>query len=175
MNGLNVLAAFLPGIQVTYQGEELGMTDGNVECYEGRDQFNDCELYPSISRDFERTPFHWSAETNAGFSEAAMLWLPVADNYKTINVEVETNSSVSSLNIYRAAQQLRSHLRGNASDFVEVLDSIDNKVLRLRRTSGSDIIFEYFFNIDEKSTNVSLSVNQKLQVLTTTSDNKYLE
>lgn len=175
MNGLNILTAFLPGVQVTYQGEELGMTDGKVDCKDGRDQTSDCKLYPSITRDFERTPFQWSAETNAGFSEGKKLWLPVADNYKTINVAVETKLQTSSLKIYKAAQQLRIHLRANATNNVKVLDTVDKNVLGLRRGSNSDGIFEYFFNMNDKPANISLSVNGKVQVLTTTSQQQNLE
>lgn len=42
----------------------------------------------------------WSAEKNAGFSQAEP-WIEVQKNYKTINTEVEEKQSDSILNFYK--------------------------------------------------------------------------
>ena len=42
----------------------------------------------------------WSAEKNAGFSQAEP-WIEVQKNYKTINTEVEEKQSDSFLNFYK--------------------------------------------------------------------------
>lgn len=42
----------------------------------------------------------WSAEKNAGFSQAEP-WIKVQKNYKTINTEVEEKQSDSILNFYK--------------------------------------------------------------------------
>jgi alpha-glucosidase len=51
----------------------------------------------------------WNAGTNAGFSTAREedLWLPVNDEYRTINVEAQLADPASSLNLYRALLALR--------------------------------------------------------------------
>ncbi|KAH9634240.1 hypothetical protein HF086_012702 [Spodoptera exigua] len=89
---MNMLALILPGITVTYQGEELGMTDGHVSWEDTKDpqacNTEDPINYWKSSRDPARTPFHWDATANAGFSTASSTWLPVADNYKTFYKEV---------------------------------------------------------------------------------------
>lgn len=70
-----------------------------------------CNTNPSIyerySRDPERTPFHWNGGKNAGFSTADKTWLPVADNYKEINVEKEEADAKSHLKIYNSLKELR--------------------------------------------------------------------
>nr|CAI5823514.1 unnamed protein product [Callosobruchus analis] len=71
-DAFNMLTAFLPGIMVTYNGEEIGMTDGQVTCKRGQDPQakKDCSTFNETSRDFERTPMQWDDSTNAGFSTA---------------------------------------------------------------------------------------------------------
>ena len=59
------------------------------------------------SRDSARTPVQWSAEKNAGFSEAEP-WFYVNPNYTEINAEAEEKDEGSILNFYRACLALRS-------------------------------------------------------------------
>ncbi|XP_055312583.1 maltase A1-like [Sitodiplosis mosellana] len=73
----NILLKTLPGITVTYYGEEIGMTD---------------VLIPSgDKREVARTPMQWDSSQNAGFSSASLTWLPVADNFTECNVELQRN------------------------------------------------------------------------------------
>lgn len=65
------------------------------------------KIYEHFSRDPERTPFQWNKEKNAGFSTADKTWLPVANNYKTINVQKEESSGRSHLTVYRSLHDLR--------------------------------------------------------------------
>lgn len=64
-------------------------------------------IYERFSRDPERTPFQWSDGLNAGFSNANKTWLPVASNYKTVNVKVERATEQSHLQIFMNLQRLR--------------------------------------------------------------------
>ncbi|KOB39882.1 Alpha amylase, partial [Operophtera brumata] len=80
-------------------GEELGMTDGQVSWEDTKDpqacNTDDPVNYWTKSRDPTRTPYHWDASANAGFSTNASTWLPVADNYLTVNLAAQmaaTNS-----------------------------------------------------------------------------------
>lgn len=157
VDGLNMLTAFLPGVQVTYQGEEIGMINGAVKCKEeGKDLNNDCDLYPKISRDFERTPFHWSPDKNAGFSEGDHPWLPIAKNYQTTNVKTEDDKPFSHLNIYRNVQKVKAEISTNCTNTVEIVSSKDN-LLHLRRLTDSVTVYDYLFNLNDTSTNVTLN------------------
>jgi glycosidase len=53
VDAVNMLVTLLPGTAVTYNGEEIGMTDLAMES-------------PNDSRDPERTPFQWDNSTSAG-------------------------------------------------------------------------------------------------------------
>lgn len=65
----NTLLLLLPGTTITYQGEELGMEDGNIS-WEDTEDPQACngpeEGYEQRSRDPARTPFQWDDSKNAG-------------------------------------------------------------------------------------------------------------
>lgn len=61
------------------------------------------------SRDSARTPVQWSAEKNAGFSEATP-WFYVNPNYPQINAAAQEADPDSLLNFYRKAIALRKRL-----------------------------------------------------------------
>ncbi|KAL4712835.1 hypothetical protein ACJJTC_011905 [Scirpophaga incertulas] len=111
VDGINMIVLLLPGIGVTYMGEELGMVDGYVSWEDTVDpagcNTNDPINYVKTSRDPARTPFQWSAEKNAGFSTADKTWLPVATGYDTLNAESQNNSRISHLKVYQALNELR--------------------------------------------------------------------
>lgn len=65
-------------------------------------------IYEQFSRDPERTPFQWNDEKNAGFSTAEKTWLPVADNYKELNVRKQKQDEKSHLKVYKSLKELRT-------------------------------------------------------------------
>ena len=48
----------------------------------------------------------WSPEPNAGFTTGTP-WLPIADDYPTVNVEVQRNDPRSMLTLYKSLIELR--------------------------------------------------------------------
>lgn len=56
---------------------------------------------PGFTRDVVRTPMHWSAERNAGFTDGEP-WLPLSDQYPVFNVETERANPTSILSMYHA-------------------------------------------------------------------------
>ena len=79
-DAFNMISLTLPGVSVTYQGEEIGMTNNfdisfeqtvdprGINC--GEEHYNDY----GCSRDPERTPFQWDNTENAGFSTGGSTW-----------------------------------------------------------------------------------------------------
>ena len=115
-DAFNMIALTLPGISVTYQGEEIGMTDNMDISWEETVDNKGCncgpELYlePDCSRDPERTPMQWDDSVNAGFSVADRTWLPVNENYVRLNVGEQREKADSHLEIYRRLVALRRDL-----------------------------------------------------------------
>ena len=97
VRAMNVLVLTLPGTAVTYYGEEIGMVNAKM-FLESEGDF----------RDPQRSPMQWTSEQNAGFSSSATPWLPLSENYETVNVEVQKRHPCSSLSLYRELVLLRS-------------------------------------------------------------------
>ena len=68
---ITVMVQLLPGIAVTYYGEEIGMEDTWLTWEETMDP-QGCnagrENYAAVSRDPARTPFQWDNTVSAGES-----------------------------------------------------------------------------------------------------------
>ncbi|XP_058449982.1 maltase 2-like [Malaya genurostris] len=113
IDAINVLLMTLPGIAVTYYGEEIGMVD-----YKDipREYLQDPmaantnkELYMDFSRDPERTPFQWDDGIDAGFSTANRTWLPVNPNYKWLNLKMQQEAEKSHYKVYQQLVKVRRH------------------------------------------------------------------
>lgn len=69
-NQMTMLAMILPGVAVTYYGEEIGMIDKTDISWEDTQDPQGCnagkERFQTQSRDPFRTPFQWNGEVNAG-------------------------------------------------------------------------------------------------------------
>ncbi|VVD04051.1 unnamed protein product [Leptidea sinapis] len=111
VDAMNMLALMLPGVALTYQGEEIGMTDGHVSWEDTKDpqacNTDDPINYWKKSRDPSRTPYHWDSSVFAGFTCGVEPWLPVADNYKELNLQVQLRSRRSHYNFYKDVVAVR--------------------------------------------------------------------
>ncbi|EDW74208.2 maltase A8 [Drosophila willistoni] len=110
IDAMNMLIMVLPGASVTYQGEELGMTDVEISWEDTVDPWacnSNPEIYEQYTRDPARTPFQWTNGSNAGFTDGPTTWLPLASDYDTINVETESQAELSHLKIYEHLGALR--------------------------------------------------------------------
>ncbi|XP_055372555.1 maltase A3-like [Condylostylus longicornis] len=133
---MNMMIMTLPGIAVTYQGEEIGMTDVFISWEDTKDPQacnSNKEKYATLSRDPERTPFQWNNQKNAGFSTADKTWLPMAPDYDKVNVMRERSIARSKLNIYKALRALRNDpvFKGN---FKARVVAVNNNVLAILRS-----------------------------------------
>ncbi len=84
---------------LTYYGAEIGMvttTPSRVE--DVKDPIGIIGWPKEKGRDGERTPMQWDDGVDAGFSTAAKTWLPIAPDYKTVNVKTELAEPDSLLN-----------------------------------------------------------------------------
>ena len=88
-------------------------------------------------RDGERTPMQWDASNRqAGFSAAPHTWLPVADDYTTINVASETKDPDSLLHWYEQLIRMRRDVPALRDGGLEMLDSANPNVLSYVRTAS---------------------------------------
>ncbi|XP_037946747.1 maltase A3-like isoform X1 [Teleopsis dalmanni] len=155
---MNMLILTLPGCSITYNGEEIGMTDVWISWKDTVDPsacHTNPDTYEKFSRDPERTPFQWSDEKNAGFSTANKTWLPISDMYKEVNVKRERGMSLSHLNVYKRLQELRQEPTLRHGDVL--VKAVNNAVLGVKRTLLNDHTYVTVMNIFDNVVNVDLS------------------
>lgn len=104
---LAVLQLMLPGTPVIYYGQELGMKDGTIPKERVRDPFELRVPDRGLGRDPERTPMQWTPGYQAGFTTVDKTWLPLTDNYQTVNVETERQDPHSFFVLHKRLLQLR--------------------------------------------------------------------
>src|SRR5258708_26423972 len=95
-----------------YYGEELGMvTSTPTRVEDVRDPIGRTGWPKEKGRDGERTPMQWdTTPPQAGFSTSPTTWLPVASNYKTVNVQTELADPNSLLNWYKKLIAMRREI-----------------------------------------------------------------
>ena len=128
---LNVLFAFLPGVPVLYQGEELGLIDGYVAEEHKLDPVasND-ELFGG--RDGCRTPMPWKHGINNGFSETDP-WLISEQRDESETAEMQIGKTDSWHAFYKDLLSTRRSLPDLTGLDVEWLDSGDGPVIWFER------------------------------------------
>ena len=141
---LNVLLLTLPGTPTTYYGEEILMTDVNVPSSQRQDLYGD--------RDKERTPMQWTPGPQAGFSTNTSPWLPLADNYTDVNVQVEKNDNSSMLVFYKKLASLRNNNAFRNVGYTAVLNTMQ-VLAYVRQSSSGDQRFMVVINFSGSSVN----------------------
>ncbi|ALC40924.1 Mal-A1 [Drosophila busckii] len=176
---INILLQTLPGHAVTYNGEELGMTDVFISWEDTVDPQacnSDPEHYYARSRDPARTPYQWDASPMAGFTSADVTWLPVSDDYKTNNALQQLRAPQSHLQIFKTLVQLRQEpsLKFGALKIQAVGDDI---ILYSRQKEGSDL-YVVVLNLGDSNQQIDLtkyfSVSSELEVITSSLQSQYV-
>lgn len=107
----NMLLLTLRGTPTCYYGDELGMQDVPIppEKIQDPPALNQPEIAPIVGRDPERTPMQWDASPNAGFAapDVEDLWLPLAPNYRDVNVARQLEDAYSFLSYFRTLLRYR--------------------------------------------------------------------
>ncbi|XP_078001210.1 amino acid transporter heavy chain SLC3A1-like [Glandiceps talaboti] len=110
IQALNALIFTLPGVPITYYGEEIGMEssdleNGGVGVYDPAQPQGNNTI--PVNRIGQITPMQWNAEDNAGFSNSSDTWLPINPNHQTINVEAQKDDPTSVMAMYKEMVMLR--------------------------------------------------------------------
>jgi len=152
---LATLLLTLRGTPFLYQGQEIGMTNGD---FSRMQQLDDVEshnvdallqrvkmpaplrwaIIRASSRDNARTPVQWDATPSAGFT-SGKSWLRVNQNTRWLNYAAQQDDPVSVLSFYRQMVKLRAQLPALMDGGFEPIYA-DRAVMVYRRTRapGSD-------------------------------------
>jgi alpha-glucosidase len=101
-----MLLLTLRGTPTLYYGDELGLHDVVIPPELVQDPWEKNVPGLGLGRDPERTPMQWDSTPNAGFTSNTP-WLPIAANYRVVNVAVERDDPTSMLTLYRRLIALR--------------------------------------------------------------------
>lgn len=164
---INIMLQTLPGIAVTYQGEEMGLVNTHLTWEQTLDpsacNTNDPNNFEYASRDPARTPFPWDATKNAGFSTGDTTWLPVNTDYETNNVKVQSEATNSHLKIFKKLTKLRKQNVLRQGQYDAKLVNEDN-VLIYRRWYGEEDLVVVILNFGK--TEVTVNVKEAFPIIT---------
>ena len=101
-----MLLLTLRGTPTMYYGDEVGLARVDVPPNLVQDTWEKNEPGLGVNRDPSRTPFHWDASANAGFT-TGRPWLPIDGGYRHQNADVMAKEETSLLNLYRRLISIR--------------------------------------------------------------------
>jgi alpha-glucosidase len=139
---VGMLLLTLQGVPTLYYGDELGMTDGVIPPEKTQDPVGLYFLDSASGRDPARTPMQWNNNPNAGFAPPEIdPWLPVADNYREINVTAQQAKPNSTLKFYQTLIRLRRTLLALQYGSITFLDETPTNILAyLRQYEGQCLL-----------------------------------
>jgi alpha-glucosidase len=141
----NALLCSLKGSICSFQGEELGLCEAELEYSQLQDPYG-INVWPTYKgRDGCRTPMPWKVDQqNSGFSSVTP-WLPVAVNHFGKSVETQRADPQSVLNSYTQFIKWRKQKLAVMLGEIEFLD-VPEPVIGFKRTyKNKGIIF--IFNL----------------------------
>ena len=107
------------------------------------------EFVHFFSRDNARTPMQWNTDAQAGFTKGTP-WLPVHEDYASVNALVEAGNPGSVLSWYRTLAKFRREHRELTEGTYEELMPEDEQVFAFARTAGKrQIITVANFSLEE--------------------------
>ena len=134
-----MLLLTLRGTPTIYYGDEIGMEDVSIPPERVHDPWEKNLPGQGLGRDPERTPMQWDASPNAGFTSGEP-WLPVAEDFKTVNVEAQRDDPRSLLSLHRRLLALRRATPALAVGSYTPLDAEGDVLAYVREAEGARLL-----------------------------------
>jgi alpha-glucosidase len=153
---LLAMVSSLRGSICLYQGEELGLTEAELQYEDLQDPYG-ITFWPNFKgRDGCRTPHPWqSDQPNAGFSEVKP-WLPVPDNHRMLAVELQEKQPDSVLNSFRHFMHWRKQQPALTCGSIEFVDTPEPILAFVRKTPRQTLLV--CFNLSDDDVNCELTL-----------------
>ncbi|WP_286262840.1 alpha-glucosidase family protein [Thalassotalea atypica] len=158
----NAMLASLRGSVCSYQGEELGLAEAEIEFDQLQDPYG-IAFWPKFKgRDGCRTPIPWSTSNdNGGFSDADSTWLPVSKQHKGQAVTAQEQHAHSVLSSYQTFMHWRKAVSALKYGNIEFIDS-SKQVLAFTRTyQGESLLCCFNFSEQRQSLHLACNINIK--------------
>lgn len=168
---LALLQFTMRAVPTVYNGEEIGMMDGNIAIKDGKDpvakvyswvpQFIADRLPVGINRDNCRTPMQWNnTEKNAGFSTADTTWLPVNTTTENRNVAQQQADKNSLLYTFKKLIFLRKKWRALHRGDIEIIYTGNKNILAYTRTVEEE---KLLVMMNFSNSKISNKINQPIK------------
>jgi alpha-glucosidase len=166
-----MLLLTLRGTPTIYNGDEFGQTNVAIPPELEKDPWG--KRVPGSGRDKCRTPNQWTAGENAGFALPGITpWLPVAEDYKTVNMEFELEESKSMLNLYRRLLAFRKKSAALHSGTLKIIDLVpENCFANLRSYEDEKIVLA--FNFGETTARLNLQSLGNFEIIVSTGMDRF--
>ncbi|WP_367274002.1 alpha-amylase family glycosyl hydrolase [Erythrobacter sp.] len=150
LNLLLLLA--LRGNPIIYQGEELGLPQGEVAFEDLLDPEAITNWPHTLGRDGARTPMPWQASApQAGFSSANRTWLKLDPAHAAFAIDRQAEDLQSSLHYTRKLLALRRQLPALVIGDITLLDTPDAIVAFVRRTASDAVLCAFNLSNEAQS------------------------
>ena len=151
---LTALLCSLRGSVCSYQGEELGLPEADLEFDQLHDPYGKT-FWPSYKgRDGCRTPLPWEQQqVNAGFSHSAP-WLPIPEEHLERAVDAQLNDPNSVLNSFKKFIAWRKSVPAIVSGDIEFIATEEPVIAFYRRKAKQNLIL--YFNLSAESQSVAV-------------------
>ncbi|MBB6480532.1 alpha-glucosidase [Spirochaeta isovalerica] len=169
------------GIPVTYQGEEIAMKQSPIGHKDALDpvarayrwmpgflfNFFNRMTRGAMNRDGCRTPMQWDSGPNSGFSPPGCeTWLPVNEDYRICNRDLQQNDSESLLGFYRRLLSLRRGEEGLRSGALILPQQENGSALLVYDRIGKEKKFRMYMNFSPDPQTLS-GVEREIPILST--------
>jgi alpha-glucosidase len=146
---LNLLLLLsLRGNPIIYQGEELGLPQGEVAFEDLQDPEAIANWPHTLGRDGARTPMPWAANApQAGFSNANRTWLKLDPVHTGFAVDSQASDPASTLGYARQLLRLRQTQPALVHGDIALIDSPEDILAFLRRDDSGAVLC--VFNLGE--------------------------
>ena len=166
----------LPGGVYIYQGEELGLPDGELPDSARQDPVFFRTKGADKGRDGARIPLPWldCAEDSYGFT-SGRPWLPIPHDWNRFAVETQNRDEESSINLYRTSLRIRKNhpalqpsLASDARKDFSWIDAPDG-IIAFQRKPG----FLLYANTTDNDQGIAL-VEESLSILLASDQNAHI-
>jgi len=161
-----MLLLTLRGTPTMYYGDEIGMHAVPIAPDQVQDPFEKNVPGLGLGRDPVRTPMQWSSGQWAEFS-TVRPWLPVADDYRNANVELERKDASSLLSLYRRLIELRRAERALSVGDYAALPAGEDLVAYMRKAGSRRILIVLNFGARPRRFNLNELEAQAVLLLST--------
>jgi len=158
----------LRGTPTVYYGDEIGMEDVPIPPDKVQDPWESLTPGLDLGRDPERTPMQWDGSANAGFCpEGVESWLPVAEDFQQVNMEVERADPDSMLGLTRRLIDLRRGSPALATGSYRAVDSPGQVFCYLREHGRERFLVALNFSAEPQSLSLDPALGRPGQVIST--------